>query len=140
MKRMALAAALLALAFSAGFGAAAERPVLVLNDTNDAPFTNPDGTGFLDAVAGEAFRRAGLELRLVRLPAERGLQLADKGIHDGDMVRIAGMEQRYPNLVRVPEKLVDWEFAAFSKDRSIPATFDALRGRGVALIRGWKIY
>jgi polar amino acid transport system substrate-binding protein len=119
---------------------AAEQRVLVLNDTNESPFTTAQGNGFLDIVAGEAFRRAGVELQLVKLPAERGLINANAGIEDGDMVRIAGIEKQYPNLVRVPEKLLDWEFAAFSKDASILSSWAALRGRSVGHIKGWKIY
>jgi len=124
----------------AGMARAAEVPVLVLNDTNEPPLTTADGSGFLDAVAGEAFRRAGVRLRLVRLPAERGLINANAGIEDGDMVRIAGLEAQYPNLVRVPEKLIDWEFTAFSKDAALPARWETLRPRPVGHIRGWKIY
>jgi len=120
--------------------AAADRPVLVLNDTNEPPFTTADRDGFLDIIAGEAFRRAGVELRLVKLPAERGLINANAGIEDGDMVRIAGLEKQYPNLVRVPEKLVDWEFVAFSKDATIPSNWKAIRQRSAGHIKGWKIY
>jgi polar amino acid transport system substrate-binding protein len=119
---------------------AAERPVLVLNDTNDPPLTTADRNGFIDVVAGEAFRRIGFELRLVKLPAERGLINANAGIEDGDLLRIAGLEKQYPNLVRVPEKLVDWEFMAFSKDPSIASNWAAIRRRSVGLIKGWKIY
>ena len=121
-------------------GAEVALPVLVLNDTNDPPYTTPDGQGFLDIVAGEAFRRAGIQLRLVKLPAERGLINANAGIEDGDMARIAGLEGRYPNLVRVPEKLIDWEFTAFSKNAVLPARWDVLAARPISLIRGWKIY
>src|SRR4030065_61214 len=123
-----------------GMGTAGELPVLVLNDTNDAPYTAPDGSGFLDAVAGEAFRRAGVKLRLVKLPAERALVNANLGIGDGDLTRIAGLETQYPNLVRVPEKLVDWTFAAFSKDTTLPARWETIRTRPVGHIKGWKIY
>lgn len=119
---------------------AADRPVLVLNDTNEPPFTTADRDGFLDMVAGEAFRRAGVELRLVKLPAERGLIDANAGIEDGELTRIAGLEKQYPNLVRVPEKLVDWEFSAFSKDASIASSWKAIRQRSVGHIKGWKIY
>ncbi len=119
---------------------AGERPVLVLNDTNDPPYTTPAGDGYLDMIAREAFRRAGVELKLVKLPAERGLINANAGIDDGDMVRIAGLEKQYPNLIRVPEKLTDWVFVAFSKDRSIPANWTAIRQRSVGLIKGWKIF
>jgi polar amino acid transport system substrate-binding protein len=135
---MYLAGASLLLALSGSV--AADRPVLVLNDTNEPPFTTADRDGFLDIIAGEAFRRAGVELRLVKLPAERGLINANAGIEDGDMVRIAGLEKQYPNLVRVPEKLVDWEFAAFSKNAEIPSNWNAIRQRSVGYIKGWKIY
>ncbi len=119
---------------------AAEHRVLVLNDTNDPPLTTPEHNGFVDVVAGEAFRRIGFELRLVKLPAERGLINANAGIEDGDLLRIAGLEKQYPNLIRVPEKLVDWEFTAFGKDASIPSSWEAIRRRSVGHIKGWKIY
>ncbi len=125
----------------AGTAAGADRmPVLVLNDTNEPPFTTPDGRGFLDAVAGEAFRRAGVRLKLVKLPAERGLINANAGVEDGDLTRIAGLESQYPNLIRVPEPLAVWEFAAFGTHRGQPAVWEALRARPAGLIRGWKIY
>jgi polar amino acid transport system substrate-binding protein len=119
---------------------AAERPVLVLNDTNEPPYTTAARDGFLDIVAGEAFRRAGVELRLVKLPAERGLLNANAGVEDGDLTRIAGLEKQYPNLVRVPEKLMDWEFAAFSRNPAIRADWPVLRRHSVGHIKGWKIY
>jgi len=130
------------LLLTAGLARAAEAPVLVLvlNDTNEPPFTTADGKGFLDAIAGEAFRRAGVRLRLVKLPAERGLINANAGIEDGDLTRIAGLEAHYPNLVRVPEKLVDWEFAAFGKNAALVANWETLHARPVGHIRGWKIY
>lgn len=115
-------------------------PVLVLNDVNEPPFTTADGSGFLDLVAGEAFRRAGVKLKLVKLPAERALINANSGIDDGDLTRIAGLETQYPNLLRVPEKLMDWTFSAFGKDASMPARWETIRQRPTGLIRGWKIY
>ena len=123
---------------SSGF--AAEPRVLVLNEANAPPYSNPERTGFFDAVAIEAFRRARLELRLEKLPAGRALLLSNSGVANGELNRLSGIETQYPNLVRVPEKLGDWYFAAFSKDASIPGRLEAIRGRTVGLIRGWKIY
>ena len=137
--RALLVAVLTSMLYSSG-GLAAEPRVLVLNDVNEPPYTNAERTGFLDIIATEAFRRAGLELRLVKLPAERALLLANDGIEDGDLTRIPGLEAQYLNLIRVPEKLADWDFVALSKDASIPASVEAIRGRSVGLIRGWKIY
>ncbi len=121
-------------------GLAAERRVLVLNEANAPPYSNTERTGFFDVVAIEAFRRARLELRLIKLPAERSLWLANSGLGDGELNRLSGIETLYPNLIRVPEKMGDWHFAAFSKDASIPGRIEAIRGRTVGLIRGWKIY
>lgn len=118
----------------------AEGPVLVLNVTNAPPFTNAEGTGYADIVAAEAFRRAGLGLRLVEIPSERGLRLANEGTADGDLGRIEGMEQQYPNLVRVPESFVRLEFAAFAKDPAVPPRLESLRSRRVGIVRGWKVY
>lgn len=131
---------LVACVLAAGMARAADMPVLRINDTNEPPFTTADQRGFLDAVAGEAFRRAGVRLKLVKLPAERALRNVNAGIDDGDLTRIAGLEAEYPNLVRVPEKLMDWEFAAFSRNAALPARWDTLRGVPVGHIRGWKIY
>ncbi len=123
-----------------GTPAAAETRVLVLNNTNEPPYTTVAGDGFVDVIAKEAFRRVGVELRLVKLPAERGLISANAGVEDGDMTRIAGLEKQYPNLIRVPEKLLDWTFAAFSKNDALPGKLDAIRQRAVGHIKGWKIY
>lgn len=119
---------------------AADPPTLLLNDANEPPYTTADGSGFVDIIAGEAFRRAGLRLKLVKLPAERALINANSGIDDGELVRIAGLDAKYPNLVRVPEKLIDWNFSAFGKNPDLPAHLGEIRRRPVAHIRGWKIY
>ena len=112
-----------------------------MNNVNGPPFTNAQQTGFLDRVGQEAFRRAGLRLRLVQLPPERGLRNANAGIEDGDLTRIAGIEKRYPELIRVPEKLIDWQFSAFTyrHDLSVPAHWQSLLPYTIGVIRGWKI-
>lgn len=119
---------------------ATEPYTLVLNDTNAPPFTTEAKDGFLDIVATEAFRRVGVTLQLVKLPAERGLLNANAGIEDGDLTRIAGLEKLYPNLIRVPEKLLDWEFVAYSKNPAIPARWSSIRQHIVGHVTGWKIY
>lgn len=124
----------------AGMTAAAEPRVLVLNNANEPPYTTDARDGFMDIVATEAFRRVGVELRLVKLPAERGLLNANAGIEDGELARIAGLEKQYPNLIRVPEKLAELAFAAFGKNAAIPGKWDAIRPRAVGYIKGWKIY
>jgi polar amino acid transport system substrate-binding protein len=109
-----------------------------MNAAGAPPFVQADGRGFTNVVAQEVFRRAGLELQIVTLPAERALRLADGGQLDGELGRIGGLEAQYPNLVRVPEPITEVRFAAFARDAGIPADLPALRLRTVGLVRGWK--
>lgn len=119
---------------------AKELPLMVLNDANSAPFTNKAQDGLVDRVAGEAFRRAGMRLKLIQLPAERALQNANAGIDDGEVSRVAGIEKIYTNLVRVPEKLVDHHFVAFTRHADLKeASWGNLAPYVVGYIRGYKI-
>jgi polar amino acid transport system substrate-binding protein len=58
-----------------------------------------------EAVVTQAFERAGIELKVARLPLLRSIESANLGETDGDMMRIADVAERYPNLVRVPTPL-----------------------------------
>lgn len=114
---------------------------LVLNNPTAAPFTTKQHNGLLDVVVGEAFRRIGIKLKLVKLPAERGLINANQGIDDGDLSRIAGIGKVYPNLLRVPEKIFDMDFVAFSRFHLVKhADWHSLKPYSVGYITGWKIF
>lgn len=116
------------------------QPIIYLNNTNAPPYTTENKDGYIDLIAGEAFRRAGYELHLVQQPAERGLINANGGKIDGDLTRIKGLEVLYPNLVRISEKLFDWEFVAFSKTSSSINDWQSIYDHPVGYIKGWKIY
>ena len=82
----------------------------------------------------------GVQLQTVQLPAERALKNVNAGIDDGEMSRIAGLEKLYPNMIRVPETIMDWEFSAFSKKQTaLDGKWSSLRPYSVAYIIGWKI-
>lgn len=133
----AIAAGILFIALAALTQAA---PPLVLNTDNTSPRSTEEGAGFQDLVIKEAFRRIGLEIRVVHLPSERALINANEGIDDGDFVRISGIEQRYPNLVMVKEKICDFEFAAFTNREDIAINdWQSLQPYHVGIITGWKI-
>ena len=90
--------------------ALAARPKLTLATGALPPLTSAPGhTGFLDALAQEVFGRIEVDASVLRLPVERALVNANAGIEDGDMFRAAGFEKDYPNLVQVPEKVLDFE-------------------------------
>ena len=140
-KRIALFASSLLLALLFTATPAAEPPTLVLNSSSAPPFATDAGDGFLDIVIGEAFRRAGLSLKIMRLSAERGLKNANDGLEDGELARIGGMEKMYPNLIQVPGKVVDYHFVAFTRQAKLNSTrWDNLEPLSVGFLRGWKIY
>jgi hypothetical protein len=64
--------------------------ILVLNSADGPPFSKPDETGIIDLVLKEAFRRVGIEISIIAVPAERALRNAGEGIEDGTFSRIAG--------------------------------------------------
>jgi len=113
---------------------------ITLNTVGNPPLNTPQKTGFLDLVVESALTKIGIKLSTVHLPAERGLKNANLGLEDGEMSRIAGLDVLYPNLIRVPEKLMDWEFVGFStKSIKMNDGWQSLTGYTVAYINGWKI-
>lgn len=113
---------------------------ITLNTTGEAPLNTPHLTGFMDLVAKEAFHRIGYSLKTIKLPAERGLKNVNAGIEDGEMSRIKGLDKTYSNLIRVPEKIMDWEFVAFSHDDiKLDKGWSGLSKFSVTFINGWKI-
>ncbi len=113
---------------------------LTLNTFKVAPLSTADWKGIGDRVVKEAFRRIGISVKYKHLPSERALINANEGLEDGTYVRIEGIEKLYPNLVRVPEAIIEAEFVAFSKKSSLPVLrWDDLAPYHVGIVRGCKI-
>lgn len=115
---------------------------LILNTAFGPPISTPNQTGFFDRLMRELFTALGHAVAIQSPPAERALMLANAGIDDGDGPRIPGLEDlgTYPNLIRVPEKLLDVEFNAFTLDPGVAvAHWEALAGYRVGIVTGWKI-
>jgi polar amino acid transport system substrate-binding protein len=130
----------LILLFLGQAGPLAAQPPLSLNTFVGPPLSTPDQTGYFDRILLEAFSRLNIPITIGHLPAERSLQNVDSGIDDGDFVRIAGMEKRYPNLIMVPEKIDDVEFVAFTRTLNLSTTsWATLTPYHVGIVRGWKI-
>jgi len=117
------------------------QPTIVLNTAFGSPISNATQTGFADQVVAEAFRRIGYQLETVHLPAERALINANRGIDDGDLGRIAGLQTKYPNLVQVPESVMTVDMVLFSKNNpSFAVTgWESMASHSLAIISGWKI-
>jgi polar amino acid transport system substrate-binding protein len=116
------------------------QPPLTLNTFAGPPLSTPDHTGYYDRILLEAFSRLQVPITIGHLAAERSLQNADRGIDDGDFARVAGLEERYANLLMVPEKLDDFEFVAFARTINLStSSWSALKPYHVGIVRGWKI-
>jgi polar amino acid transport system substrate-binding protein len=119
----------------------AAQPRLTLATGAREPFTTTtNGPGFAEELLREALRRIGHDLAVLSLPPERALVNANAGIEDGDMFRAPGLEKDYPNLVRVPQPLLENDFVAFTlrADVDVQRWADLAR-YSVAHITGYKI-
>lgn len=102
-----------------------------------------DDTGTLHyfPILEEAYKRLGIEIVAVPLPAERALRVADSGLTDGETVRIEGLEALYPNLVRVPEPVASVKVKAFTTGKTFPVTgWESLRSYSICYMHGLKLY
>lgn len=119
---------------------AAPSQTIVLGTADGVPLAMADGSGFHDQVLRQAFSRLGIRMEKVQLPAERALRNADQGIEEGVYVRVAGLEETYPNLVMVPESVSEYEFVVFAKKPDLQVqSWEDLQGYEVGIITGWKI-
>ena len=105
------------------------------------PMQSENHTGFTNLVLKEAFNRIGYKVDFHTVPNERSLIRTNNGLSDGEIHRIAGLEKKYPNLIRVPEKLMNWKFVVFSKqDINTKQGWDSLKPYFTSFINGWKIF
>jgi polar amino acid transport system substrate-binding protein len=120
--------------------ALAEAETLALATDAEAPRSRPDGSGYVDRIVAEACRRAGLGLRIEVMPAERCLVAAAQGLVDGMYARVAGLAERYPGLIMVPEPTETFEFTAYTLRADLRINgWDDLRPLSVGVVIGWKL-
>ncbi len=117
------------------------QPTLILNTAFGPPVSNEAQTGFGDQVMAEAFKRIGYKVEIVRLPAERALINANRGLDDGDLARIGGLQKKYPNLIQVPETFLTVDMVLYSKNypEFTVTGWDSVASHSLAIISGWKI-
>lgn len=113
---------------------------LVFNVTGQPPLNTENHDGFMDEITREALTRIGYTLEINRQPAERGLHSINKGIIDGEMSRVIGLDKKYSNLIHVPESIMVWDFVVFSKKKiNLKNGWLGLNEKNISFINGWKI-
>lgn len=114
----------------------------ILNTSTGAPYAKPDRTGFLDLLVAEAFKRIGKSGEVALYAAsKRALLNADANIDQGVAMRVKNLEQKYPNLVRIPEPVIDNDFVAYSRGLDFATTdWSTLKPYAITHIHGWVIF
>jgi polar amino acid transport system substrate-binding protein len=81
-----------------------------------------------------------LEAKAELLPNERGIISANNGDTDGDTMRMAGLESKYGNLVRVPEPVILLNIVAFTAGLQFRVEgWESLRPYSLCIVRGFKL-
>jgi len=99
------------------------------------------GMGLLfKRILTEAYGRIGYDVEAVKVPAERGLVMANQGQCDGMDARAPVIEETCANLVRVPTPLYTNTVVAFSKrtDMDLAEGWDALAPYRLGSVLGYK--
>jgi len=92
-------------------------------------------------VLKEAYRRLGISVDAEILPAERAVKIASAGVTSGEVARLEGLENTYPDLVRVPEPLITMRVMAVTTGKSFPVDgWDSLRPHILCYTHGVKIF
>lgn len=88
-----------------------------------------------------AYGRLGFQMQLVRLPAGRSLQMANRGLYDGELFRIDGIEQEFSALKQVPVQLATIELLAFVRTEQLKTlqNWTLMKNLRVGFVRGFRL-
>ena len=78
---------------------------------------------------------------MIEFPAERSLVIANRGVDvDGELGRITGIHEEYPNLIKIPISIMKVQGMAFSKKLDFPIDgLDSLKPYSIAVMQGSKL-
>ncbi len=135
--------ALLALLLGAAgsfFGFPAPAAATEIQTLELAGLDNPVQSAVAIAVLQEAYRRLGIVIRTHTLPLRRGIQMADTGELDGDLIHSAVSLNEWPHLLVVKVPVARAIFMAYRTGRICPArvSLDELTEGRVAYMRGTR--
>ena len=117
------------------------KPALVLGTSYYEPITTPNKDGTLDLVYQELSRRLDMTITIDQHEtAERVLVNANSGLSDGDVGRVAGLEKRYPDLIKIPVPIYHYEMVVLSKKVNFKVSGkESIIPYHIGVPRGWKI-
>jgi polar amino acid transport system substrate-binding protein len=86
-----------------------------------------------------AYKNIGYTVEFQFLPAKRSIEMSNLGKYDGEILRIAGMERTYPNLIPVPVEIHTFKTAAVAEAGSRISQWNDLKKYTIGIRRGIKI-
>lgn len=88
-----------------------------------------------------AYGRLGYQMQLVRLPAGRSLQMANRGLYDGELFRIDGIQQEFTELRQVPIELARIELLAFVRTTQLQnlRQWQLQKQLRIGFVRGFRL-
>lgn len=120
---------------------ASDEKAVIINSGSSEPLIFSTNKGFYSQIIQEVFSRLNISSQVMHLPSSASLKNANLGIDDGVIGRIKGIDKKFTNLIRVPEKVIDLNFAAYSNDKNIKIEkWEDLKPYNIGYIRGWKIF
>lgn len=121
--------------------ASADEPVRLATGMIE-PWTTSDGKGFHQSLMRDAFARLGLKAEVEVIAASsRALTMANDGLVDGLAGRVAGLEQEYPALMPVGERMFVNDFVVCGRPGTrLPTDWSGLAPFSTAYVIGWQIF
>ncbi len=93
-----------------------------------------------EEILTEGYQRIGIKVKRRFYPMERALTSSNTGKTDGEMSRVEGISDKYPNLLIIPVAVLNTEIVAFSvKDISVAKGWESLTQHSVVIQMGMKI-
>ncbi len=128
------------LGITAVTSASSDEPVVITSGDSE-PYIKKDGTGIIDQVMREAFRRIGREFILKWEPQKRARNSANTGKADGTYGGVVEILDSYPGLIVVPSPYYRTTYVAVSNRPDIKINgWESLKPYTVGYPRGWKIF
>lgn len=90
-----------------------------------------------EIVMKEAYNRLGIEIKVEEYPAKRALAESNSGNVDGELTRVANMQNKFKNLVMIPTPINTLEGVVFTKTVDFPVNgWQSLRPYKIGIRRG----
>lgn len=93
-----------------------------------------------EIIIREAYRRLGIQIKVIPLQAEQALDMSNSGVYDGELFRVANIHKQYPNLRMVPAVILYNEDVVFAKNSLtfVVDGYESLRPYRIGIVKGVK--